>query len=162
LELRAESTARQWMSNIFDSHKVVGLTERCGGSSFRLRGKAACRCNTAAESRRESALVDAKDIRLPFSASHCPVSDHEIQGQGSQAGASMSPWKTLGKLQLRHSDKTLIRNWLDFAVRQPASPLSAPGRADCFLLSAQRYIRYCASQPTVYTSGRPGCALMHF
>jgi hypothetical protein len=159
LELRAESTARQWMSNIFDSHKVVGLTERCGGFVFPPagQGRLPLQHRRGISARERSGR--RKDIRLPFSASHCPVSDHEIQGQGSQAEASMSPWKALGKLQLCHPDKTLIRNR---PVQQSASPLSAPGREDGFLLSAQRYMRYYASQPTIYTSGRPGCALMHF
>src|ERR1700722_10085630 len=43
----------------FDSHKVVGLTERCGGRLSACGAMPTC-CNTAAESRRESALVDAK------------------------------------------------------------------------------------------------------
>src|SRR5277367_2530729 len=119
-------------------------------------------CNTAAESRRESALVDAKDIRLPFSASHCPVSDHEIQGQGSQAEASMSPVEDTGKASAlpsrQNSEKELAG--LQYSNLLLLCLLMVGQTASYFL--RKRHILYCASQPTIYTSGRPGCALMHF
>ena len=48
------------------------------------------------------------------------------------------PWKTLGKLQLCHPDKNSEKELAGFTVQQSASPLSAHGWADCFLLSAQK------------------------
>lgn len=162
MELRAESIARQWTSNILIVTKLWGLTERCEGSSFRLQGNAAFCCNTAAESRRESALVDAKIPGCHFWLLTAPFQIMKYKAKEAKQRLACPPWKTLGKLQLCHPDKTLKRNWLDFTVQQSTSPLSAHGRADCLLLSAQRYILYCASQPIIYTSGRPGCALMHF
>jgi hypothetical protein len=77
----------------FDSHKVVWLNLGCVGFVFffRLRGNAAC-CNTAAESRRESGLVDVKDIRLPFLVSHCPVSGYGSTAKEAKQRLAMSLW----------------------------------------------------------------------
>jgi hypothetical protein len=58
-------TAHQWTSILIATKLWGYVTEVCGGRLFRLRGNAAC-CNTAAESRRESALVDAKISCCPF------------------------------------------------------------------------------------------------
>jgi hypothetical protein len=85
------------MDEHFDCHKVMGLTEVCGGRLFRLRGNAAC-CNTAAESRRESALVDAKISGCPFRLLTALFQIMKYS-QGSQAEASMSSWIHLEKLQ---------------------------------------------------------------
>lgn len=141
----------------------MGLTERCEGFVFPpvLRGNAAC-CNTAAESRRESALVDAKILSCHFRLLTALFQIMKYKAKEAKQRLACPYGRHWESFQLCHPDKALERNWLDFTVQQSTSPLSTHGRADCFLLSAQRYTLYCASQPTIYTSGRPGCALMHF
>src|ERR1700728_2563432 len=99
---------------------------------------------------------------LPFSASHCPVSDHEVTAKEAKQRLACRRGFTWKSFKLCHADKILKRNWLGFTGQHFASPSSAPGRVDCFLISVQRYILCCGSQPAIYTSGKPGCGLMHF
>lgn len=76
--------------------KVVGLTDLCGGASFPPAGQRRLLQHRRGISARERS-GRRKDIRLPFLASHCPVSDYEVQSQGSQAEASIVAVDSLGK-----------------------------------------------------------------
>jgi hypothetical protein len=81
----------------FDSHKIVGLTERWWGVRLSACGALPPGCNTAAESRRESALVDEKISGCHFWLLTALFQIMKDKGQGSQAGACMSPVEDTGK-----------------------------------------------------------------